>query len=164
MSTTARVDNPIVSLRVRFAVATALGLLAIWLGGGWHPVASSAQGSSTQSPRLYGIGKARFSPISSASCAAAACHGGGRVGEKGSEHTTWSPNILAEEANDPHAKAYRVLFNPDSARIGKILGIAAPHKEGLCLKCHAVDGVLPQGGVSDGVGCSACHGHAEKWI
>src|SRR5437762_4932733 len=48
--------------------------------------------------------------------------------------------------------------------MAKSLGIAAAHKEALCLKCHAIDGVKPEMAVSEGVGCDACHGPAEKWL
>jgi cytochrome c553 len=57
-----------------------------------------------------------------------------------------------------------VLFNEDSLRMGKLLGIAAPHKETLCLKCHATPAVKPEEAVSEGVGCAACHGPGEKWV
>ena len=39
--------------------------------------------------------------------AAAACHGGGARGSKGSEYSTWI-------AVDPHAKAFQTLFKPES--------------------------------------------------
>lgn len=69
-----------------------------------------------------------------------------------------------QAADDPHARAYRVLFNADSQRMASILKIPAAHESALCLKCHAVDGVKPSGAVAEGVGCGACHGPAERWI
>ena len=112
----------------------------------------------------YGLGKPPFAQLSSSSCAASSCHGGGAVGKKGSEHSTWAPEVFPEGAHDPHANAYRVLFNADSVRIGKYLKIGAPHKEALCLKCHAVEEVKPADAISEAVGCGACHGPAEKWL
>lgn len=114
--------------------------------------------------KLYGTGKAAFAPLPTASCAAASCHGGGHPGKPLSEHTSWAPSAFPDGPHDPHSLTYRVLFNDDSVRIGKNLGIAAPHKEALCLKCHATEGVKPEEAVNEGVGCSACHGPGEKWV
>jgi cytochrome c551/c552 len=116
----------------------------------------------------YGVGKLPFANRASTSCAAAACHGGGQVGKLGSEHSTWAPELGAKGAGDPHNKAYRVLYNEVSVRMGELLGIKEPHKEARCLACHAVD----SGGdpdtrdqiLAEGVGCSGCHGPAEKWV
>src|ERR1700693_4014537 len=99
------------------------------------------------------------------SCAAMACHnGGGPKGSKGSEYTTW----LTE---DPHHRAWSVLFDPRSGQIEKDFrktgGDGAPNDK-VCLSCHghpdaaalAADVPLP---VSDGVSCESCHGPAERW-
>jgi hypothetical protein len=138
------------------------GLLASGLlSNGKPPPAAATQPSG---PRPYGLEKPSFGQVSSASCAAAACHGGGHPGRVGSEHSTWAATVFPTGPRDPHADAYRVLSNADSVRIGKLLGIAEPHGEALCLKCHAVDGVKPAPAVSEGVGCGACHGPAEKWL
>src|SRR5262249_1707977 len=96
-------------------------------------------------------------------CAAAACHGGGQPGKKGSEHSTWAPDLDTDGPHDPHARAYRVLFNADSARMGKALGIT-PHKDSRCRAWHAAAGGRPEGAGSEGVGCAGCHGLAEKWL
>jgi hypothetical protein len=116
----------------------------------------------------YGVGKAPFANLPATSCAAAACHGGGQVGKVGSEHTTWAPELGAAGPGDPHNRAYRVLFNEVSVRMGELLGIKEPHKEARCLACHAVDpGGVPEARdpvLAEGVGCSGCHGPAEKWV
>jgi hypothetical protein len=65
--------------------------------------------------------------------------------------------------HDPHARAYRVLFNDDSVRIAKLLGGGPAHLNALCLKCHAVPGAAP-GAIAEGVGCAGCHGPDEKWL
>lgn len=102
------------------------------------------------------------------SCAAMACHGGdGRTGAKGCEYTTWSNN-------DPHARAYAVLFEPLSLNIARNLGISGhPTKAAECLACHVSGMTAGQDGAHaassalnpfDGVGCESCHGPAKNWI
>jgi Cytochrome c554 and c-prime len=110
------------------------------------------------------------------SCAAAACHNGnGRMGEKGSEYTTW---VL----HDPHSHAYEVLFSNRSKQIEKnrILPDGCkeihPTADPLCLNCHVQPGIVPlvNGGeklprcktfsLADGVSCEACHGAAGGWL
>ena len=61
------------------------------------------------------------------------------------------------------------MFNEVSVRMGELLHLKqAPHREALCLRCHAVDSgsdlAIRDQILSEGVGCSACHGPAEKWI
>jgi cytochrome c551/c552 len=52
--------------------------------------------------------------------------------------------------------------------MGELLGIKEPHKEARCLACHAVDSGGDSGTreqvLAEGVGCSGCHGPAEKWV
>jgi hypothetical protein len=114
--------------------------------------------------RPYGVGNPPFEAVSSAGCAAAACHGGGHLDTARSEYSTWSATAFTGRLYDPHATAYRILFNEDSVRIGKLMGIKEPHKEALCLKCHGTENVKPEAAISEGVGCTGCHGPAEKWI
>lgn len=126
--------------------------------------------AAPQSPSIprstspYGQSVPVFCQTSSPSCAAAACHGGGEVGCKGSEHSTWSPNLLAEKQNDPHSHSYSILSNRKSLEMTKALGLELPFKAELCLKCHSVPDVVPKIAVSEGVSCGACHGPAEKWL
>ncbi len=117
------------------------------------------------SARPYAVERPPGTPSPSLSCASASCHGGGRPGEKGSEHTTWAMDLTREPpaALDPHARAYRVLFNDVSVRIAKLLGGGPAHQNALCLKCHAVPGAA-EGAVAEGVGCAGCHGPDEKWL
>ena len=116
----------------------------------------------------YGVGRAPFDNRAATSCAAASCHGGGAIGKVGSEHSTWAPEAFPEGKQDPHAKAYRVLFNPVSTEMAKKLGYPNAHTAAVCLKCHAVEtGGDPETRdqvLAEGVGCSACHGPADKWI
>jgi hypothetical protein len=105
-----------------------------------------------------------------ASCTSVACHhGNGPKGSKGSEYTTWIAH------NDPHARAYTVLFDQQSLTIEKNLkGLkelrqAQPHKNVLCLNCHVHPDLEKTDrnerfSHADGVGCESCHGPAEKWL
>src|SRR5262245_21554851 len=64
-----------------------------------------------------------------ASCASTACHNAnGPRGSKGSEYPTWA-------ASDPHARAYRVLFEERSVRMAKYLKLPGgrPENANLCL-------------------------------
>jgi hypothetical protein len=105
------------------------------------------------------------------SCAALACHGGRRepLDLKGSEYSFWS-------TYDPHRKAYGVLFDDRSKIIEKnyrnlaTLEESAPERDTTCLSCHVHQNfqkheiALEESFVSDGVGCEACHGPAEKYL
>jgi hypothetical protein len=99
-----------------------------------------------------------------------ACHhGNGPRGSKRSEYTTWIAH------NDPHSRAYQVLFDEKSLIIEKKLKNleditrAKPHTNDLCLNCHVQPNVTKVSraerySLTDGVGCEACHGPAEKWL
>lgn len=100
-----------------------------------------------------------------ATCAASQCHGSAVPLEGSSvlqnEYVTWTQN-------DPHAKAYATLLNDDSRAMAARLGIGPAHAASLCLDCHA-DHVPPakrgeRFQLSDGVGCEACHGGADRWL
>lgn len=109
----------------------------------------------------------RFAASPVASCSSVGCHGGGAVGRTGSEQSTWA-------AGDPHATAYRILFNDDSTRITTNLRKADPNrpaapKDVSCVACHTAgtnacyDGTTIAN-ASDGVGCDACHGSSSQWL
>ena len=69
------------------------------------------------------------------SCAAAACHGAispqktSTVNQN--EYSIWV-------VQDRHASAFRVLQNPVSVRMGRLLGIGKPEESPKCLVCHAL--------------------------
>ena len=98
------------------------------------------------------------------SCSSSGCHGGGKPKAPGSEWNTWIDR-------DPHADAYRVLFNETSRRIATNLnaGVAPghtvpAHENQTCLKCHAPRS--PTGSThlqADGVSCESCHGAAQRY-
>ncbi len=100
-----------------------------------------------------------------ASCASSVCHGS----VTGSDAT----NVLQNEyvvwtQQDKHAGAYQLLFNEQSRRIARNLGIGAAHEAKICLDCHAENVPASRRGekfqVTDGIGCEACHGGSERWL
>ena len=118
---------------------------------------SSAEATSHQ-PLLVGV----------ASCTSAGCHGGGQASQVvGSEYNIWI-------AQDPHARAYSTLFEERSQQIVRLLDnlpadvAAAPQQNDRCLVCHSMAGTEPRDPrldvISDGVGCEACHGPADRWV
>ena len=98
-----------------------------------------------------------------ATCAGSACHGAaGMSGSKvrQDEYLTW-------QRQDQHARAYATLRSERSRRIATHLGVDATTAP-MCLACHADEVPPAERGnrfqVSDGVGCEACHGGAERWL
>jgi hypothetical protein len=128
-------------------------------------------------PTTPGVGPAQAAPppgaaaaalAGTASCSGRACHGGldpqAAPGAQQNEYSTWL-------SWDKHAGAYHVLFNERSQRMAKHLGIKAAHEEVRCLACHSTPQALHDPGSplhreerSQGVGCEACHGGAERWL
>lgn len=98
-----------------------------------------------------------------ASCAASVCHG--KVAPQSdrnvqlNEYRTWAQD-------DRHSQAYRTLESAQSRSIAQKLGLPSAKAAQICLDCHS-DNTASRGPKflsSDGVGCEACHGGAEKWI
>jgi len=100
-----------------------------------------------------------------ATCAASQCHGSAiprdGTGVLQNEYVTWTQA-------DPHSRAYEVLSNEQSRLIAARLGIGRARDATICLDCHADNVAADKRGekfqLSDGVGCEACHGGAEKWL
>ncbi len=93
-------------------------------------------------------------------CANSLCHGSVQPIKDSdvlqTEYVTWS-------RVDKHARSYKVLFNEQSLRIGRNLGLAKPpSQEKICLDCHAHNVPVALRGerfkLDDGVSCEACHG------
>jgi hypothetical protein len=99
--------------------------------------------------------------IGSAGCKSSSCHGG--AGEKRSQYITWSQK-------DFHTRAYTILLDARSARIGEALGIAQPQSSARCTVCHspfqsvAADRLAATAHPDEGVSCENCHGAAEPWL
>jgi hypothetical protein len=72
--------------------------------------------------------------------------------------------------NDPHTRAYQVLYDPLARQMGEKLGIKNVATEPRCLACHctpqaaALDTVTAREERIFGVGCEACHGPAKDWL
>ncbi len=117
--------------------------------------------------------------LGTASCAAAACHGGIKQANGiGAEYSVWLQN-------DSHARAYSVLLNDLSKQMAELLQLPKPaHESAVCLNCHSPTTAAALAGPSDadvvasvgrlvpnrelppfdGVGCEQCHGPGEKWV
>jgi hypothetical protein len=98
-------------------------------------------------------------------CAASSCHG--------SVQPKTNTRILQNEytiwiAQDKHARAFSVLQNNVSQRIGKILNIGPPTQAPKCLVCHSLyvssDQQAQTFELADGVSCENCHGPASGWL
>jgi hypothetical protein len=119
---------------------------------------ASAQEPST---RAHNISKY----LGPGSCAAAACHGNIAPQKTSSvqqnEYSIWV-------VQDRHAAAFRVLQNPVSQRMGKLLGIGKPEQSPKCLICHALYVPAAEKGrdfdLNDGVSCENCHGPSSSWL
>ena len=100
-----------------------------------------------------------------ASCASSVCHG--KITPQKdrnvalNEYTIWT-------RDDRHSQAYNRLKSPLALQIGAKLALANPSNAKICIDCHADAATGPKVGpkfrLTDGVGCEACHGGAEKWI
>jgi Cytochrome c554 and c-prime len=99
-------------------------------------------------------------------CAASSCHGSIlpktvlRIPQN--EYSIW-------EGQDKHARAYQVLSNDVSVRMGHILNLKSPPAQSeKCLACHALSVPTDQRAqtfdISDGVSCENCHGPASGWL
>ena len=98
-------------------------------------------------------------------CAASSCHG--------SVQPRTTTHIYQNEysiwiGQDKHARAFGVLRNATSVRIGKILNIGPPDQAPKCLVCHALYVPADQRAqtfeLDDGVSCENCHGPASGWL
>lgn len=132
-----------------------IGLIAAALGF-WLTAAAEAQ-------TIPQYGQDRHVGVTS--CAGSTCHGAVTPWKNSTvlqnEYVTW-------EQKDRHSKAYKTLLTERSQRIARNLGLANAHEAKVCLDCHAHNPPAEKRGrvfqVSDGVGCEACHGGAERWL
>jgi hypothetical protein len=99
--------------------------------------------------------------VGAVGCRSSSCHGG--AGEKRSQYITWSHQ-------DFHARAYAILLDARSARIGESVGIAETQSSVRCTVCHspfqsvAQTRLAPTAHPDEGVSCETCHGAAELWL
>ncbi|MEY2555333.1 MAG: hypothetical protein QOF93_477 [Verrucomicrobiota bacterium] len=117
--------------------------------------ASAFSKEPTQTPEAG----AKF--VGAIGCRSSSCHGG--AGEKRSQFITWSQK-------DFHTRAYAILLDARSARIGEAANIAQPQSSARCTVCHspfqsvAQTRLTPTARPDEGVSCESCHGAAEPWL
>ncbi|HTU59780.1 MAG TPA: multiheme c-type cytochrome, partial [Polyangiales bacterium] len=101
-----------------------------------------------------------------ATCSSSVCHGS--VKSKSSSYDVQLNEYVTWSHDDSHAKAYSVLKSERSRVIAAKLGLPNAYDAKICLDCHADNVAAAARGkefnITDGIGCEACHGGAEKWI
>jgi hypothetical protein len=99
-------------------------------------------------------------------CASSSCHGSIQPRQithvSQNEYSIWA-------GQDKHARAYQVLSNDVSLRIGRVLNLKSPPEQSeKCLACHALSVSAEQRAqtfdLNDGVSCESCHGPAAGWL
>lgn len=109
--------------------------------------------------------EAEYEHLGPASCATSVCHGKATRDENSN---VWLNEYRIWSRDDYHSDAYSVLRSDESKAMADRLGLSSAHTADVCLDCHADN--IPAGKrgekfqISDGIGCEACHGGAEKWI
>ena len=99
--------------------------------------------------------------VGSVGCRSSSCHGG--AGEKRSQYIIWSQK-------DFHTRAYAILLDARSARIGEAVGVSQPQSSARCTVCHSPFQSVAQTRLTstarpdEGVSCESCHGAAEPWL
>jgi len=100
-----------------------------------------------------------------ASCATGVCHG--KLTEQQNSNV-WLNEYRIWSADDRHSRAYQTLLTAESKEIARKLGLPNAQGAAICLDCHTDNVPAGQRGpkfqLSDGVGCEACHGGAERWL
>lgn len=100
-----------------------------------------------------------------ASCVTGVCHG---KLTKQTDSNVWLNEGRIWSGDDRHARAYQTLLSDKSRTIAAKLGLPNAQGAQICLDCHTDNVPQQQRGtkfqLSDGIGCEACHGGAEKWL
>ena len=111
------------------------------------------------------MAQSNYKHMGVSSCSSSVCHGSVTASRTYdvllNEYVTWSHE-------DAHSKAYSVLSSTRGREMAAKLGLPNAATAKICLDCHA-DNVPPERrgpkfSLSDGVGCEACHGGAERWL
>ncbi len=137
--------------------------LVLWMGIATTPALAQAQAAAAQHPPLPYQADAKSMGV--VNCANSLCHGSVQPWKDSdvlqNEYVTWS-------RVDKHARSYRILFNEQSARIARNLGLGQASTAKICLDCHAHNVPADRRGerfkFEDGVSCEACHGPSEQWL
>ncbi|MCK5356482.1 MAG: hypothetical protein KAJ63_15305, partial [Methyloprofundus sp.] len=100
-----------------------------------------------------------------ATCSGSTCHG---ASEPFTTSTVLQNEYITWQREDKHSNAFKVLYNDDSKRMARNLGLKSAHTAKICLDCHTDNVAKTNRGkrfqLSDGVGCEACHGGAGKYL
>lgn len=106
-----------------------------------------------------------YKHLGPATCANSVCHGKVTPDETSN---VWLNEYRVWSRDDYHSGAYNVLRSEESRAMAEKLGLSSATTARECLDCHADNIPADQRGekfqISDGIGCEACHGGAEKWI
>jgi hypothetical protein len=126
--------------------------------------ASTPEAAAQQTPSSGGGNVGMYS--GPGGCAASNCHGS--VTQK-TVTRVWQNEYSIWAAQDKHARAYNMLSNPVSMRMGKILKLASnPNQAEKCLVCHSINVASNLRAQSfqmdEGVSCENCHGPAVGWL
>ncbi len=160
--------------RLQGCLSLALGAVALTVILNPSPRESAAVSSEVakRQPPVEGANANVLALAGSASCSGRGCHGALDPNDPKLDKNKVGQNEYVHWTRDPHADAYRVLFDPRSIKIAKNLGNTPAHKREDCLACHATPQAvkLPESNPlaheekQFGVGCESCHGSAEKWM
>lgn len=106
-----------------------------------------------------------YEHLGPATCASSVCHGKVTPDETSN---VWLNEYRIWSREDYHSGAYNVLRSEDSRAMAEKLGLSSATTAKVCLDCHADNVPAERRGekfqISDGIGCEACHGGAERWI
>lgn len=109
--------------------------------------------------------EAEYQHLGPATCASSVCHGKVTPDETSN---VWLNEYRIWSRDDYHSGAYNVLRSDESRAMAEKLGLSNATTARVCLDCHADNIPAEKRGekfqISDGVGCEACHGGAERWI
>jgi len=152
----------IATLALALAVVTARPAWSQPVAQPSSPPPATATPSLPAHPLPYQV---RDKSMGVVNCANSLCHGSVQPWKDANvlqnEYVTWS-------RVDKHARAYKVLFNEQSARIARNLGLGNAAEAKVCLDCHVHNVAKAQRGerfkFDDGVTCEACHGPSERWL
>jgi len=125
--------------------------------------AAAAMGAGGPAPAAGGF--ADYKHMGVASCSSSVCHG--KISAQTGRHVALNEYTIWTQ-DDRHSQGYNRLKSPAAVQIAAKLGLASAVGAKICLDCHtdnvprALQG--PKYKITDGIGCEACHGAAEKWI
>jgi hypothetical protein len=157
-------------------ISVGSAFVALALTVGWRPYSSAQETLPPPSPITTipaSTIPANDGYLGVGSCASPACHGGPDSAENIRQRGKWNSAYTVWVERDRHAKAYAVLYSPQSKEILRNLDHLdpatdpMPQRDRRCLACHSTAAKTPAAAETiavDGVGCEACHGAARRWL